>query len=195
VADGHDGGWLRLSQAAMPFDTFDARRNAFIPPSGAEIEKRRRELVDDLRAGRRWRTRWRDQDGRWREEMIPADWWTYDAVNWVWEVLRRGDGLLRVEISDSGDQSAIGKAPVVIEIDPYRTGAPSRRTAVHFVRQEIDRRLANGRPDCTLKDFAAGLCQWLKDNHPEAPQIGQSHMENVARSQWRACKPMNWPRT
>jgi hypothetical protein len=106
IADDNNGQWLTPTQAALPRPTIDARNRRTIDPSEAEVERRRHELVDDLRAARRWRVRWRDREGRWQVGGIPAHWWTHDAVNWVLGLLMHGDDLRWVQISDGDDQGA-----------------------------------------------------------------------------------------
>ena len=80
--------WQTLAEAAKPKGTLDARRTALLPLTNAEVEKRQHEIHDDLFAGRRWRVRWRDSEGRWQVDGIPPRWWrNYDDINWVWSAL------------------------------------------------------------------------------------------------------------
>ena len=120
--------WRTLAKAAAPKEIFDARRNALIPPSTAEDEKRRHELHDDLFAGRRWRVRWRDSEGRWQVDGIPPRWWrNYDDIDWLWSTLARPDGLLQVQIYDADDdQSASEPSPAVAAVSEPEVG---QRTA------------------------------------------------------------------
>lgn len=111
IADGNNGQWLAPAQAAKPRPTIDALHRRTIDPSKAETEKRQHELVDDLRAGRRWRirSRWSDKEGPWQAGGIQPHWWTYDAVNWTLGLLMRGKRALWVQISDADDDLAVSE--------------------------------------------------------------------------------------
>jgi hypothetical protein len=117
IADDNNGQWLTPAQATTPRYTIDTRRRCAIPPGAAEIEKRQHELVDDLRAARRWRVRWRDgnKEGPWQEGGIPPHWWTHDAVKWSLGLLMRRGRALWVQISDDDDQTTT--EPVAPTID------------------------------------------------------------------------------
>jgi hypothetical protein len=192
AADRPRNEWRTLPQAAEPRGIFDARRNALIPPSKAEVEKRRHEIVYDLRAGRRWRVRWRDSEGCWQVGGIPAHWWrNYDDIDWVWSTLARPDGLLRVEIYDADAQLVVSEpsppAGAVSKptVDPYSTGTVGRRTVKHFVLAEAKQRLSKGKSG-SLKDFAIALEQWAVTEHPvpPAPHISANRIEEVVRGDW-----------
>jgi hypothetical protein len=196
TADGHDGGWLTLAQAATPRSAFDARRNAFIPPRGAEIEKRQRELVDDLRAGRRWRDY--NKEG-WQTGRIPTSWWTHNDINWTLGLLMHGGRVLWVQISDADEiepvetvvsepppaaAAALPPAAAADDAVIYSTGAPGRRTSSHIVRPEAAKRLAGGRPCRFRLDLATDLSQWLTDKHPFAAPMKPKTISTAIADLW-----------
>lgn len=63
-----------------------------------------------------------------------------------------------------------GASPPVI----YRTGAPGRPTSTHIIKQEAERRIAQGEVLPTLKGEADYLSEWLSSSHKEAaPMTGK----------------------
>jgi hypothetical protein len=68
--------------------------------------------------------------------------------------------------------------------------APGRPSSRDLVRQEAERRVADGTVSgLLLKTFGSDLSDWLRDNHPDLPQMKPRVVENVVRDIWRRAQP------
>jgi hypothetical protein len=68
------------------------------------------------------------------------------------------------------------------------TGAPGRRSSMHLVKAEFDRRCRDGQILQSLEAEAASLETWLKSNHPTAPRATARTIENRIRNEYRKAK-------
>ena len=63
--------------------------------------------------------------------------------------------------------------------------APGRPSSSDLIKREAERRVKAGTASRLLKTFASELSAWLRDNHPDLPQITSRAVENVVRNIWR----------
>ncbi len=69
-----------------------------------------------------------------------------------------------------------------------KTGAPGRPTSMHMVTQELDRRGNEGPIEESVAKQAAVLSDWLKQHHPDTPQLTAKTISNKIGSQFRALR-------
>jgi hypothetical protein len=68
----------------------------------------------------------------------------------------------------------------------YRTGVAGRPTSKQLALQEMRRRADDGNLCSTLGEQSREMCLWLKEQHPEAPQLTAKALENGLRHEyWR----------
>ena len=70
----------------------------------------------------------------------------------------------------------------------YDTGAPGRPTSAHLVKLELQERHRRGDMLTSFSQECAVLAQWLKAEHPDAPQMLQQSIENAVRLEYRKLK-------
>jgi hypothetical protein len=68
------------------------------------------------------------------------------------------------------------------------SGAPGRPTSRHLVEEEMGRRFASGIEEPSLRAEAAVLSKWLKQYHPDTPQMTPKTIENALRDVFKGLK-------
>jgi hypothetical protein len=63
--------------------------------------------------------------------------------------------------------------------------APGRPSSADLVKQEAERRVADGTVPQLLKTFGSELSEWLHGKHPDLPQMAPQSVENVVRTIWQ----------
>jgi len=67
----------------------------------------------------------------------------------------------------------------------YRTGAPGRPTSMHLVELEYRDRWQRGEAETGINAEAEALAEWLRTEHPDAPQLGPKAIANRLRHEHR----------
>ena len=67
------------------------------------------------------------------------------------------------------------------DVDPYRTGLPSRPSIRHLITQEFARRVKDGEWHRDLSDEADALIEWAKKTHSSAPTPAIGTIKNHIR--------------
>lgn len=70
----------------------------------------------------------------------------------------------------------------------YRTGVAGRPTSKDLVKREMQRRAEKGDLSSSLAAEIRKLRDWLKRQHPDAPQLTQSALQNALRDDYRKLK-------
>jgi hypothetical protein len=132
---------------------------------------------------------------------IPATAWQYfDFLNRNQSVLYEGIGGIAwydVRIWPIGAEQEPKPPPV----EPFRTGAPGRPTAMHHIETEAKRRVKDGEvtpKTGELTKFAKELAIWWeakrKEFDPTGPTVASRTIENRIRHYWRnLSKPRKAP--
>jgi hypothetical protein len=66
-----------------------------------------------------------------------------------------------------------------------QTGVPGRPTSIYLVEIEYRARWDRGETKVSIGDEAEILCAWLRDKHPDAPQLTAKTIANRLRDQHR----------
>jgi hypothetical protein len=74
-------------------------------------------------------------------------------------------------------------------MQPRKSGAPGRPSAMDLVEKEFQRRVAAGELKETLAAQSKVLAGWLQDNHPGEPPLTPKTIENKLRESYRAARP------
>jgi hypothetical protein len=81
---------------------------------------------------------------------------------------------------------AVSEEPAADSTNPsYRAGTPGRPTSRHLVQAELRRRGRAGELKARLSEEAEALRIWLKNTHPDAPQLTKKSIENAFRGEYR----------
>jgi hypothetical protein len=67
-----------------------------------------------------------------------------------------------------------------------RSGAPGRPSGRHLVENEFERRMAGNLCEASLSKEAEALAEWYRREHPDAPRLLPTSIENQIRNQHRA---------
>jgi hypothetical protein len=70
-------------------------------------------------------------------------------------------------------------------IDPFRTGAPGKPSAIRVIEDEHQRRITRGEAIDSVGEEAAHLKDWLDRSHPGAPKTTKKTIENRIRAAHR----------
>ena len=71
------------------------------------------------------------------------------------------------------------------DVTPLETGAPGRPTSMHLVEQEYRARRARGEAQTGINAEAEALAEWLRTEHPDAPQLTPKTIANRLRHEHR----------
>jgi hypothetical protein len=71
------------------------------------------------------------------------------------------------------------------QINPFRSGAPGKPSAIRIVEREHQRRLASGETIKSVGKEAACLKDWLDNHYPDAPETTKKTIENRIRGAHR----------
>jgi hypothetical protein len=97
---------------------------------------------------------------------------------WTHLSVKRSDVLRHVRF-DTGEQA---------KVPTYETGAPGRPTSIQLVRAEYLSRRSKGLSLRTITEEAAALSKWLRQTHPDAPQLKPKTIKNNLASDFRATR-------
>jgi hypothetical protein len=71
------------------------------------------------------------------------------------------------------------------DVAPLSTGAPGRRTSMHLVRVELERRALAGEVLASMTAEAEALAAWLPQKHPEYPPLTPKTIRNALARRFR----------
>jgi hypothetical protein len=71
------------------------------------------------------------------------------------------------------------------DVTPLVTGAPGRPTSMHLVEQEYRARRSRGEAKTGINAEAKALVEWLRTEHPDAPQLKPKTIANRLRHEHR----------
>jgi hypothetical protein len=182
-----------IDAQATIFDVLDqAIRNAGDDEEKAQHPLRARDsLLAELRSGNL--TAYGIQsNGALHEKIPPIHWEVIDSLT----VLPSRIGVRDVGRGDNTIyRDVLIDREVVVALWPdsgpttnYRTGAPGRPSAIHFVEVEWRKRRDAGEALKTLSDEAKALHRWCAENHPAIVAPKPKSIENKIRSEFQAFK-------
>ncbi len=164
TAPEETGTWVLLSKALarVPQDRIKAEQDALIEQiAEGRLRVRYFNWGDPLTSPRT----------NHREERLPAHFFRWGRPDWLFSAETFGERTIHqieVFLPDSGGKPAIDHPPKL-----GRPGSWKR------VREEAARRAANGELYDTRIAFGRALSTWLKDKHPEEPQMEPRRIANV----------------
>jgi hypothetical protein len=73
----------------------------------------------------------------------------------------------------------------------YKSGGPGRPTSINLVMQEFRSRLDRGVTASSITVESEALAKWLKEHHPDAPQLKPKTIRNHIASEYRQARARN----
>jgi len=154
-------------------------------------DERQRWLLDGLIDGRFKYRYFLDEKKIWQQDNLPNGFWHGARITWHWSMAICGELVIQgIEVAlPKNPAPQVATKPPQAAVDPIRTGAPGRPTALHIVISEAGRRIKDGEviphPRGMAK-FAKVLSVWWETKRSEysARSLSTTTIENGIRVLW-----------
>jgi hypothetical protein len=110
-----------------------------------------------------------------------------ESIPGHWPKMLRGERA-PISMSEHDLQRLMAKLEPKQEAAPKQSGLPGRPTSKHLVLEKLNNRIKANEIEPILESEAKWLRDWLRKEHPQTPQSGQSAIKNAIRETYNNAK-------